>query len=128
MPRVQARSACPRDVLSTIPSRVPSRRSDSRRAARPRRAASSTFTLGELAAAVGASPFRLLTAFQKCFGDTPASYHRKLRLTLALDEAKRRGQPISTIADEFGFAGASSFSHAYRRSFGHSPLWRKSAR
>jgi AraC-like DNA-binding protein len=32
--------------------------------------------LDELAAAVGASPFRLLTAFQKCFGDTPASYHR----------------------------------------------------
>ena len=84
--------------------------------------------LDELAIAVGASPFRLLTSFQKCFGDTPASYHRKLRLTLALEEARRRGLPISTVADEFGFAGASSFSHAYRRSFGHAPVWRKSAR
>jgi AraC-like DNA-binding protein len=84
--------------------------------------------LDELATAVGASPFRLLTSFQKCFGDTPASYHRKLRLTLALEEARRRGIPISTVADEFGFAGASSFSHAYRRSFGHAPVWRKSER
>ena len=84
--------------------------------------------LDELAAAVGASPFRLLTSFQKCFGDTPAAYPRKLRLTLALEEARRRGLPISTIADEFGFAGASSFSHAYRRSFGHAPVWRKGER
>lgn len=84
--------------------------------------------LDELAAAVGASPFRLLTSFQKCFGETPASYHRKLRLTLALEEARRRGQPISAIADEFGFAGASSFSHAYRRAFGQAPVWRKAGR
>jgi AraC-like DNA-binding protein len=82
--------------------------------------------LHELSAAVGASPFRLLTSFQKCFGETPASYHRRLRLTLALEEARRRQLPISAIADAFGFAGASSFSHAYRRSFGHAPVWRKS--
>ena len=84
--------------------------------------------LDELSGAVGVSPFRLLTSFQRCFGDTPASYHRKLRLTLALEEARRRGLPISGVADEFGFAGASSFSHAYRRSFGHAPVWEKGER
>ena len=81
--------------------------------------------LDELSGAVGISSFRLLTSFQQCFGETPAIYHRKLRLTLALEEARRRGLPIGSIADEFGFAGASSFSHAYRRAFGHAPVWRK---
>jgi AraC family transcriptional regulator len=81
--------------------------------------------LNALSAAVGISSFRLLTSFQQCFGETPASYHRKLRLTLALEEARRRGLPIGSIADEFGFAGASSFSHAYRRAFGHAAVWRK---
>jgi AraC-like DNA-binding protein len=81
--------------------------------------------LDELSAAVGASPFRLLAAFQQCFGETPASYHRKLRLNLVLDEARRREVSISAVADEFGFAGASSFSHAYRRAFGHAPVWQK---
>lgn len=84
--------------------------------------------LNELSRAVGASPYRLLTGFQQCFGETPASYHRKLRLRLVLDEAGRRGVPIEAVCDEFGFAGASSFSHAYRRAFGRSPVWTKAAR
>lgn len=83
--------------------------------------------LQELAGVVGISPFRLLAAFQHCFGDTPASYHRKLRLSLALDAAKRRALPISAIAEAFGFSGASSFSHAYRRAFGRAPVWSKAA-
>lgn len=84
--------------------------------------------LRELAAAVCVSPFRLLTAFQQCFGETPASYHRKLRLTLALQEAQSRHAPISVVSDQFGFAGASSFSHAYRRAFGRAPVWSKPPR
>jgi AraC-like DNA-binding protein len=78
--------------------------------------------LQELAGVVGVSQFRLLEAFQHCFGETPASYHRKLRLNLALEEAKRRQVPICLVCDEFGFADASSFSHAYRRAFGCSPI------
>ena len=81
--------------------------------------------LQELAGTVGISPFRLLAAFQQCFGDTPASYHRKLRLRLALDEARRRRVSISAVAGDFGFASASSFSHAYRRAFGRAPVWSK---
>ena len=77
--------------------------------------------LEELGRAVGTSPFQLLRAFQHCFGDTPASYHRKLRLERALEEARRRQVTIAHVADDYGFAGVSSFSHAYRRSFGHSP-------
>ena len=77
--------------------------------------------LDELGAAVGSSPFQLLRAFQHCFGETPASYHRKLRLDRALEEAQRRQLTIAQIADDYGFAGVSSFSHAYRRAFGRCP-------
>lgn len=83
--------------------------------------------LDELSEAVGASPFRLLAGFQQCFGSTPASYHRQLRLRLVIEEARRRGVAIGAICDEFGFADSSSFSHAYRRAFGHAPIWTKSA-
>jgi AraC-like DNA-binding protein len=81
--------------------------------------------LHELAAVVGVSSFRLLAAFQRCFGETPAAYHRKLRLKLALEQASRRRLPIAAVCDQFGFSGSSSFSHAYRRAFGRAPLWSK---
>lgn len=77
--------------------------------------------LDELGSAAGSSPFQLLRAFQHCFGETPAAYHRKLRLQRTLAEASRRRISIDRVADEFGFAGGSSFSHAYRRAFGQSP-------
>lgn len=83
-------------------------------------------SLEELAKAVGTSPFQLLRAFQRCFGDTPASYHRRLRLTLAMDEAARKELPITAVAADFGFADISSFSHAYRRVFGRPPVWSRS--
>ncbi|MGZ2412777.1 AraC-like DNA-binding protein [Sphingomonas sp. F9_3S_D5_B_2] len=77
--------------------------------------------LDELGRVVGSSPFQLLRAFQHCFGETPASYHRKLRLRTAMAEAQRRRVTIAHVSDDYGFAGASSFSHAFRRVFGHSP-------
>jgi len=81
--------------------------------------------LEELAQAVGVSRFHLLRTFQQCLGETPAVYHRRLRLTLALAEAKRRALPLDSIADEYGFAGVSSLSHAHRRVFGRAPIWSK---
>lgn len=86
-----------------------------------------TVELAELGRAVGVSHFRLLTSFHQCFHETPAAYHRKLRMRLALEEARRRRAPIAAIVDEFGFASASSFSHAYRRAFGRPPTWAKAA-
>ena len=82
-------------------------------------------SLEELAAAVGASQFQLLRAFQRCFGDSPAAYHRRLRLNRAVEEAERREISLATAAQMFGFADGSSFSHCYRRTFGRSPVWSK---
>ena len=82
--------------------------------------------LGELSRTVGTSPFQLLRSFQGCFGQSPAEYHRRLRLEQVLNEAKRRGISIAAAAQDFGFADGSSFSHAYRRAFGRPPVWSKS--
>lgn len=82
-------------------------------------------SLDELSAAVGMSRFHLQRSFQQAVGQSPARYHRQLRLELALDEAKRRRLSLGAIADEFGFSGISGLSHAYRRSFGQSPVWTK---
>ena len=81
--------------------------------------------LDELAAAVGSSRFHFLRMFQQCLGETPAQYHRRLRLTLAIQEARQRELPLDLVADKFGFASASSLSHAHRRTFGRSPFWSK---
>lgn len=81
--------------------------------------------LDELATVVGMSRFHLQRTFKQAVGETPALYHRRLRLGLAVTEAERRGIALNSIADEFGFAGVSSLSHAYRRAFGHPPRWSK---
>lgn len=85
-----------------------------------------TIDLPELANAVGHSPFQLLRAFQKCFGESPAEYHRRLRLNGAVEAARRQKIPLAAAAQAFGFADGSSFSHAYRRAFGRAPVWAKS--
>ena len=81
--------------------------------------------LDELATVAGTSRFHLLRTFQQCVGATPAVYHRRLRLRLALDASRSRGLPLDSIADEFGFAGASGLSHAHRRTYGQSPIWNR---
>ena len=82
-------------------------------------------SLEEIATAVGASQFQLLRAFQKCFGDSPAAYHRRLRLNRVVEETQSRDISLATAAQLFGFADGSSFSHCYRRTFGRSPVWSK---
>jgi AraC-like DNA-binding protein len=81
--------------------------------------------LDELAVAVGVSSFHLQRSFQQALKQSPAGYHRRLRLELALVEAKRRHVSLDAISSEYGFAGASGLSHAYRRTFGKSPVWSK---
>lgn len=84
--------------------------------------------LNELARVAGMSRFHFLRAFQQCLGQSPARYHRSLRLTLAIADAKRRDLSLDAVADKYGFAGASSLSHVHRRTFGRSPVWSRRAR
>lgn len=76
--------------------------------------------LQELAEVAAVSPIAVLRAFQGCFGESPSVYHRKIRLRKAIAEAEARGVSVGLIASDYGFAGASGFSHAYRRTLGRS--------
>jgi AraC-like DNA-binding protein len=75
-------------------------------------------TLEELSRAAGMSRFQLLRQFKVCYGDTPATYHRKLRLELVRAEVLRSVTSTALVAQKYGFADGSSFSHVYRRAFG----------
>lgn len=77
--------------------------------------------LEELAREVGTSPFHLLRNFRDCFGVTPSVYHRRHRLALAHQFAAEEGLTYDFVADRFGFAGGSSFNHAFKRTFGVTP-------
>lgn len=78
-------------------------------------------TLQELASATGVSQFHLLRMFTASIGKTPAAYHREVRLRLVMQTSREKKLPLGMVADRFGFAGISSFSHAYRRAFGCAP-------
>lgn len=80
--------------------------------------------LDELARETAVSPFQLLRSFRDCFGETPAAYHRRLRLNLVREMVEESGLSYAFVADRFGFAGGASFSHAYRRTFGEPPVRR----
>ena len=84
--------------------------------------------LATLARFAGMSRFQLLRQFRDCFGETPASYHRRLRLTLAKAEIEKNQLQCVEAAARYGFADGSSFSHAYRRTFGSAPLRSLSSR
>ena len=77
--------------------------------------------LAELAQVAGTSRFHLLRNFRRCFGAPPAAYHRQVRLELARAELEAGRIGCAEAAHRFGFADSSSFSHAYRRTFGHPP-------
>jgi AraC-like DNA-binding protein len=78
--------------------------------------------LAELSKVAGISRFQLLRSFRDAFGAPPAAYHRTLRLSLAKAEIDRKLLSCSEAAHRFGFADCSSFSHAYKRVFGESPV------
>ena len=80
--------------------------------------------LAELAAVAGVSRFQLLRNFRDCFGAPPAACHRRYRLTLAKAALEAGRLSCGEAAHRYGFADGSSFSHAYRRTFGRAPTAR----
>ena len=77
--------------------------------------------LAELAAVAATSRFHLLRNFRNCFGAPPAAYHRRVRLEAARAAIAGRRMSCAEAAQRFGFADSSSFSHAFRRTFGRAP-------
>lgn len=83
-------------------------------------------TAADLAALCGISVRHLHRQFPALTGKSVADYIEAVRIEQAKLLLNRPGQPIKAIAEACGFAHANSFSRAFRRSTGLSPLsWRQ---
>lgn len=78
------------------------------------------WTVGRMAERAGLSRAAFAARFRAVTGTTPAAYLGDWRLSLAAARI-RSGTPIKQVAAECGFAGAASFSRAFRRCLGESP-------
>ena len=78
-------------------------------------------TLEELAAAGHVSKNTCLHVFRQYVGDTPMNYLRSYRLQKSLPLLQSTDKPITEIAYEAGFSGASYFAEAFKAAFGVSP-------
>ncbi|MBE1282961.1 MAG: helix-turn-helix domain-containing protein [Rhodobacteraceae bacterium] len=74
----------------------------------------------DLAAEAGLSLSRFKELFQATVGETPASYLRRWRMTLARRELER-GERVDRVARRFGYTAPDAFSRAYLRQFGTRP-------
>lgn len=85
---------------------------------------SETFSLSELADAVGTSGRTLENRFLETYGVTPMSWFRSMKLNAVrneLQQLKGSGERISDIAMRRGFLHLGRFSEEYRRLFGECP-------
>lgn len=75
----------------------------------------------DIARMVGYSPRHCNLMFKNCYGETLASYLRRLRLNAAKEELKT-GKSIKTVAKELGFSSESGFRRVFKENFGIAPL------
>ncbi|MET0473431.1 MAG: AraC family transcriptional regulator [Mycobacterium sp.] len=81
-------------------------------------------TPAELARAGNVSVRTLHASFQRCFGMSPMSYVRKVRLEHVHDELVSRHDPelrVTEVATRWGFFHLGRFAQQYKERFGESP-------
>jgi AraC-like DNA-binding protein len=79
-----------------------------------------TPAVGELAAQLGMSPFRLIRAFDAVFGLTP----HQLRIRVRVERAKHllaADRAVTDVCMEVGFSSLGSFSSLFARRTGETP-------
>lgn len=77
--------------------------------------------LGDLARAVGSSPFHLARVFRDATGVPIHRYRTQARLRRALERLDAGATDLAELALELGFASHSHFTDAFRREFGRPP-------
>ena len=75
---------------------------------------------GALAEVSGLSPSRFKELFAALVGETPASYLRRWRLTLARMDLEK-GDRVDRIAHRYGYRAPDAFSRAFQKEFGLRP-------
>lgn len=82
-------------------------------------------SLADIAASVNISPFHFQRAFSIIAGMTPAEYMRKRRLSLAGSALAAGSVKVIDIALQYGYDSPESFSKAFSRFHGATPLQAK---
>jgi len=84
-------------------------------------------TIEKLAEVAHFSPFHFHRVFSVMTGETPGQFIGRLRLELAASRlVGRPDRPVTAIALDCGFSSPSSFSRAFRESYGMTPTaWRR---
>jgi len=81
----------------------------------------SDWTLQQLAAQAGLSPYHFLRTFEQVTGITPHQYVRRLRLRRAATQLLADRSNILDVVMDCGFGDLSNFNRAFRSEFGMSP-------
>lgn len=82
-------------------------------------------TIEELAYKAGMNRTKLQYGFRKLFGQSIYSYQVRLRMDKAQRFLEETDRPIKQVASLSGYNTISSFSAAFKKTFGLSPLqWR----
>jgi AraC-like DNA-binding protein len=77
--------------------------------------------LGEIARAVGLSPYHVCRIFQRQVGLPIHRYRNRLRLRASLTQVAERDRNLSEVALDLGYSSHSHFTDSFRREFGLSP-------
>ncbi len=86
------------------------------------RFADSSLTLQSLAAEMNTTPEHLCRQFRQQIGSSPIQYRNRLRIQAASALLRNTNLPCKAIADRLGYSDLYTFSKAYRRATGHSPI------
>ena len=78
------------------------------------------WTNGDLASEAGMSLSRFADAFRGAVGETPQSYLRRWRMTLARQDMDR-GARVQVVARRYGYASSEALARAFHRQFGVNP-------
>ncbi|THV29528.1 AraC family transcriptional regulator [Glycomyces paridis] len=86
------------------------------------------WTVASLARRVGLSRAGFARRFTAVVGEPPMTYLTSWRLALAADRLRHDDAPVFRVAAEVGYSSQFSFSTAFKRHYGESPLtYRRSA-
>jgi AraC-like DNA-binding protein len=80
------------------------------------------WTVASLAGRVGMSRAGFARRFTAAVGEPPMSYLASWRMALAADRLRREDAPVFRVAAEVGYSSPFTFSTAFKRHYGRSPI------
>lgn len=88
-----------------------------------------SWSVAELAGAVGMSRSSFALRFSRLVGTPPLDYLLRWRMELARDALRRPDVSVASVAWRLGYTSESAFGHAFKRAFGRAPkrYWRQPA-